>query len=56
MKIVPTTGKSNPGFKHIEGKTNLSDFGFISSCCLDRQTKLDVYLPGDNQKKEGVKE
>jgi hypothetical protein len=56
MKIVSTTGKATPGFKHLDGQTNLSNFGFISICSLERQTTLDMYFPADNQKKEGGEE
>ena len=54
MKLMSTTNKSTPGFKHLEGQTNLSDFGFISYCPLAHQIKLDVYL--EKAKQEGVEE
>ena len=56
MKIVLTTGKCSPGFKHLDRQTNLADFGFISECSLEHQAKLGAYLyEKEGQKQEGIK-
>lgn len=51
MRIVSTSSKATPGYKHMPGQTNLADFGFISACPLLHQTKMDQYLPQHKENK-----
>ncbi len=49
MKIVVTTGKASPGYKHLKGQTSLADLGFIASRPFDRvkvsrQTKISEFF------------